>query len=483
MQQGSRPVTITAMSASARVREDRLGLRLRRLKARSSKRAWRYDALRRRMLAAADVLSVLVLAAALGLATGSATAAAVTAAFLPPSILLAKLVGLYDADHRVLRHLTVDEFSRIFRWTVLTLAASLLLLDAFDLLDTRVGWVVLAWVAFITAAAVLRALARALWRRLTPPDRVVILGDGPLVETARRKMELFSDIHADVVLTIPLGVAEPERVSTQEPDWLRDVDRVVLASETLDESFLEALVEVCRREKVRLSVVPPARAHLATAARLTQLGEVPVLEYATWDVSRSTLLLKRTIDIVGAGLGLALFGPLLALAALVVLIDDGRPIFFRQRRVGLRGRPFTMLKLRTMVVGADERLPVSIEDLPDPMFKLPEDPRTTRPGRWLRRLSIDELPQLWNVLRGDMSLVGPRPEQVELVELYAPEHRFRLSVKPGMTGPMQVSGRGDLTFEERLALERDYIENISLARDFRILALTIAPVLSGRGAT
>jgi lipopolysaccharide/colanic/teichoic acid biosynthesis glycosyltransferase len=117
------------------------------------------------------------------------------------------------------------------------------------------------------------------------------------------------------------------------------------------------------------------------------------------------------------------------------------------------------------------------------MFKLPDDPRPTRAGRLMRRLSIDELPQLWNVLCGDMSLVGPRPEQVELVELYPPEHRFRLAVKPGLTGPMQVSGRGDLTFEERLALERDYIEHLSLGRDFRILALTIAPVLNGQGAS
>jgi exopolysaccharide biosynthesis polyprenyl glycosylphosphotransferase len=431
------------------------------------------------MLAVADCVSVLVLAAALYLATGNGTAAAVTAAFLPLAILLAKLGGLYDADHRVLRHLTVDEFPRLFIWTVLTVVAALLVIDAFDQLDTWSGWVLISWLAFITAAMVMRGLARVLWRRVTPRERTVILGDGPLVDSTRRKIALFSDIHADVVQTIPLVSADDLRA---QPEWLLEVDRIVLATETLDESLLEALIEVCRKDKVRLSVVPPARAHLATAARLTQLAELPVLEYATGDVSRSTLLLKRTIDVVGAGLGLALFGPLLALAALVVLIDDGRPIFFRQRRAGLRGKPFTMLKLRTMVVGAEELLPVSIEDLPDPMFKWPEDPRTTRPGRWMRRLSIDELPQLWNVLCGDMSLVGPRPEQVELVELYAPEHRFRLSVKPGMTGPMQVSGRGDLTFEERLALERDYVENLTVLHDLRIMAMTVVPVFQRRGA-
>ena len=116
------------------------------------------------------------------------------------------------------------------------------------------------------------------------------------------------------------------------------------------------------------------------------------------------------------------------------------------------------------------------------MFKLSADPRVTRVGRFLRRLSLDELPQLWNVLRGEMSIVGPRPEQVELVERYRPEHRFRLSVKPGITGPMQVYGRGELTFEERLAVEREYVENLSLVRDIRIVLMTLPAVFGKRGA-
>jgi lipopolysaccharide/colanic/teichoic acid biosynthesis glycosyltransferase len=116
------------------------------------------------------------------------------------------------------------------------------------------------------------------------------------------------------------------------------------------------------------------------------------------------------------------------------------------------------------------------------MFKLRRDPRVTRVGRVLRRLSLDELPQLWNLLRGEMSLVGTRPEQLELVERYGPEHRFRLEVKPGLTGPMQVLGRGELTFEERLAVELDYVENLSIGRDLRILALTPVSVVRGTGA-
>jgi lipopolysaccharide/colanic/teichoic acid biosynthesis glycosyltransferase len=137
-----------------------------------------------------------------------------------------------------------------------------------------------------------------------------------------------------------------------------------------------------------------------------------------------------------------------------------------------------------MIPNAEEALLdlVSFEELDEPMFKLRADPRVTRVGRLLRRFSLDELPQLVNVFLGDMSIVGPRPEQVELVERYGPEHRFRLDVKPGMTGPMQVYGRGDLDFTERLAVEFDYVDNLSLARDVRILFQTIPVALRGNGA-
>jgi lipopolysaccharide/colanic/teichoic acid biosynthesis glycosyltransferase len=143
-----------------------------------------------------------------------------------------------------------------------------------------------------------------------------------------------------------------------------------------------------------------------------------------------------------------------------------------------------MLKFRTMVPEAESLLPslVEIDRLREPMFKLAGDPRVTRIGRLLRRTSVDELPQLVNVLRGEMSLVGPRPEQVELVERYRPEHRFRLVVKPGLTGPMQVYGRGRLEFDERLAVEREYVDNLSIWGDLRILWLTASSVVRGRGA-
>jgi lipopolysaccharide/colanic/teichoic acid biosynthesis glycosyltransferase len=221
-----------------------------------------------------------------------------------------------------------------------------------------------------------------------------------------------------------------------------------------------------------------------TATRLTRVADLPVLEYNTWDVSRSTLFLKRALDLTGSLGSLVLFSPLFLLIALAIFLDSPGSIVFSQVRVGAEGRRFRMHKFRTMVEDAEAQLfkLVSFDSLNEPMFKLANDPRVTRVGRLLRRTSLDELPQLFNVLKGDMSLVGPRPEQVELVERYAPEQLFRLAVKPGLTGPMQVYGRGELTFEERLAVERDYIENLSVGRDLRILALTLPTVASGRGA-
>jgi lipopolysaccharide/colanic/teichoic acid biosynthesis glycosyltransferase len=137
-----------------------------------------------------------------------------------------------------------------------------------------------------------------------------------------------------------------------------------------------------------------------------------------------------------------------------------------------------------MIRGAEAMLPelVSIDDLTDPMFKIKSDPRVTRVGRFLRRTSLDELPQLLNVLRGEMSIVGPRPELMDLVERYSPEHEVRLRVKPGITGPWQVYGRSELSFEEVLAVEREYVENLSLARDLRIVLMTLPAVIGRRGA-
>ncbi len=193
---------------------------------------------------------------------------------------------------------------------------------------------------------------------------------------------------------------------------------------------------------------------------------------------------KRMLDLVGALATLALFALPMAIIAVVIRIDSPGPALFRQIRIGQKGAPFRILKFRTMVSNAEAVLPelVDLDALTTPAFKIPNDPRVTRAGRFLRRWSLDELPQLFNVLAGEMSLVGPRPEEAAVVARYTDDQRRRLAVKPGMTGPMQVSGRGDLPFDERLRLELQYIDRYSVGRDVEIILRTLPAVFSGKGA-
>lgn len=194
--------------------------------------------------------------------------------------------------------------------------------------------------------------------------------------------------------------------------------------------------------------------------------------------------IKRGTDIVGALVGLLISIPLVAIAALAIKLDSPGPIFYQQVRIGEHGKPFRILKLRSMVVDAEQQLEklIDLNQLSEPVYKIKNDPRITRVGKVLRRTSLDEAPQFVNVLLGDMSLVGPRPEEARIVALYQDHHRKRLAVKPGMTGPMQVSGRGNLTLSERLLLEIDYIDHYSLRRDFAILLHTIPAIWHGNGA-
>jgi lipopolysaccharide/colanic/teichoic acid biosynthesis glycosyltransferase/glycosyltransferase involved in cell wall biosynthesis len=193
---------------------------------------------------------------------------------------------------------------------------------------------------------------------------------------------------------------------------------------------------------------------------------------------------KRLLDMGGALLGLGVTAIIGLPIALAIRLDSAGPVIFKQERVGQDGRPFTVYKFRSMKAGAEAELEklLDLDELSQPAFKLTDDPRLTRVGRFLRRWSLDELPQFWNVLRGDMSLIGPRPEESRLVARYNDWHRRRLAVKPGITGPMQVNGRGDLPLDERVRLELDYIENYSLWRDLVILAQTIPAVIKGTGA-
>jgi exopolysaccharide biosynthesis polyprenyl glycosylphosphotransferase len=214
------------------------------------------------------------------------------------------------------------------------------------------------------------------------------------------------------------------------------------------------------------------------------IGGVMALSVAAPQLTRSQAAAKRATDLVLSGLGLLLLTPLLAAVALAIALTSPGPVIFRQERVGLGGRPFVLRKFRTMVAGADGMLGELADrnEADGPLFKLRQDPRVTPLGRWLRRYSIDELPQLLNVLRGEMSLVGPRPPLASEVARYEDWQLDRLEVRPGLTGLWQTSGRSELSFDEYVRLDLFYVENWSLAYDLYLLAKTIPTLLSPRGA-
>ncbi len=264
-----------------------------------------------------------------------------------------------------------------------------------------------------------------------------------------------------------------------------DVSELIVAS-TLRGETLTEVAEVCFVRGVRVLVLPAAGASRSLWAEPTRVGKLPAYQLHPTRLELPSLIVKRAADLVLAGLGLAVALPLMLFIAVAIKVESRGPVFFRQRRVGLGGRHFMMWKFRTMRRDAESRLEevAHLNAYGDGrLFKLARDPRVTRVGRLLRRFSLDELPQLFNVMAGDMSLVGPRPPLPAEVESYEPRHMVRLSVVPGLTGPWQVSGRNLITdFEEVVRLERAYIERWSLRHDIEIMLRTIFVVLSGRGA-
>ncbi|MCC6849207.1 MAG: sugar transferase [Deltaproteobacteria bacterium] len=265
----------------------------------------------------------------------------------------------------------------------------------------------------------------------------------------------------------------------------RPIDEVFLGL-PLDgsEPLIRPIIALCEEQGITVRVV----AHLAALdwgkASIDTLGEQPVITISSGPPDSLRLVAKRLIDLAGATGGLLLLAPVMAAIAIAVKLDSGGPILFVQERVGLNRRRFPAYKFRTMVVDA-ERLQADLEHLNEaegPVFKIEEDPRCTRLGRWLRRLSLDELPQLVNVLMGDMSLVGPRPLPVRDVDRIDTRwHRRRFSVKPGITCLWQINSR-EPKFEEWIRSDMEYIDNWSLTLDLKILAKTIPAVISGQGA-
>jgi exopolysaccharide biosynthesis polyprenyl glycosylphosphotransferase len=468
----------------------------------------RKDALRRRLLFAADVCCCVLAVAAMTLVEGTTDPlwALIT---LPAWLGVAKLEGLYDADHPKIWHLTSDEAPAIFHWITLSVAGTLFFIRALPDETITVESAGTLYAVALASAFLLRAAARAIWRRMASPERALVLGSGSLADAVARKLALEPGHHLSVLEYTggerdddhsngDLGARRTPRADGVVPHEVESLskedlqalvaeaqaERVVLAVPELDEATLARVVSVCRESGVKLSVMPPMRAMLGTAVQLSHIAELPVIEYGTWGTSWSTMAIKRSIDVVLSALAILVVSPLVVVIAVAVRLDSRGPALFTQPRAGRHGKPFRILKFRTMCHDAEERISevLSVDDLREPMFKVRGDPRVTRVGRFLRRTSLDELPQLFNVLRGDMSLVGPRPEEVWLVKRYEETQRFRLEMRPGLTGPMQIHGRGELDFQERMAVEREYVENYSLRKDVRILLRTVSTIFRGRGA-
>jgi exopolysaccharide biosynthesis polyprenyl glycosylphosphotransferase len=250
-----------------------------------------------------------------------------------------------------------------------------------------------------------------------------------------------------------------------------------------DRTLVKHLVLQARRLRLNLKVVPDLYDGLAWQAPLHTLGGFPLMELCRQPIPALGLAIKRITDIVVASLLLIATAPLLALLAILIHLDSEGPVLYIAERVGHKGVKFPCYKLRTMVVGADEQKDElrNGNERNGPFFKLADDPRVTPLGRWLRKLSLDEIPQLWNVLRGEMSLVGPRPHPVDDFERYDIEHLRRLDVKPGLTGLWQVTARRDPSFDTNMALDLEYIENWSLWLDLKIALKTFPAVLRAEG--
>jgi exopolysaccharide biosynthesis polyprenyl glycosylphosphotransferase len=455
----------------------------------------RRGALLRRLLATGDWIAIFAaLCAATALTSTTDVAKLFWAGlFTPAWLLVIKLHGLYDNDHRRIRHSTFDELPSLVSASTLgtIVLDGLLWLSPPGPLSAKSA--IIVGIGALLACFVSRAVLRFAWQRLTGVATGIVIGPAAMADVVARRIATHPEARLRLVgyLSAPRDkdrrAALPRLGSIEEISRVardHDIERVVVAEQEMSERDAEHLIEECKAAGLGLTFLPKHYGLLGPGIELNRLAELPVLDFRFSDPPRSTLAMKRALDIAVSGAMLTLLSPLLALIALFILLDSGKPVFFRQKRAGRDGVPFTMLKFRTMVVDAEERLAelVDLEKLDEPAFKIPDDPRVTRAGKLLRRTSLDELPQLINVLRGDMSLVGPRPEEEAVVALYDERQRARLAIKPGLTGPMQVYGRGDLTFEERLAMERDYLDNLSIAGDLAILLRTPRAIVRGEGA-
>jgi exopolysaccharide biosynthesis polyprenyl glycosylphosphotransferase len=354
---------------------------------------------------------------------------------------------------------------------------------------------------FFLCAWLLLAAARVFARHAIPAARrefgverfVLIAGTGDRAFTHARTLEAWHNRGVRIVGFLATTADAPATVSLnrdydvfplpQLPSMLARhvIDEVHFAVESSELPSLDEAFVLCDEEGVCSRIALDFFPHVNSDIALERIGDTPLLTFTATPDDAVLLLAKRAIDVLGALAALILLSPFLLLVALLVKATSRGPVIFRQQRCGLNGRTFTFYKFRSMVEDAEARVhEVAHLNTKHIVMKIPNDPRQTALGKWLRRFSIDELPQLFNVLRGDMSLVGPRPALPSEVAQYQRWQRRRLRMRPGLTCLWAVEGRDTVDFESWMRLDMEYIDNWSLSLDARILLLTIPQVLSGR---
>lgn len=356
---------------------------------------------------------------------------------------------------------------------------------------------VYSWVLLCLFRLLAGNMAGVIRREFGAPHYVLVAGTGlsarklgaALEMSARFGIRLLGFLAAEdskAPARMQLGAEYDVWPMAELPQLLRRkvVDEVLFAVEGRSLPDLEEILLLCDEEGVRTRVLVDFFPHVNSTMYLERLGPLPLLTFSAAPYDEIRLLVKRSIDVALAAAALLLLLPFMAMIALLVRLTSPGPAIFKQVRCGLNGRKFMFYKFRSMCQDAEEmKAKLAHLNRKTTAFKIPDDPRLTKIGRWLRKFSIDEWPQLWNVLKGDMSLVGPRPAVPGEVELYKGWQRRRLRMRPGLTCLWTLEGRDQLEFESWMKLDMQYIDNWSLGLDWKILLLTIPRVLTGKGAS
>ncbi|MFH1710001.1 MAG: undecaprenyl-phosphate glucose phosphotransferase [bacterium] len=409
---------------------------------------------------------------------------------------LFKLLGLYDKKDITS---TADEASSIFGATiagVLLLFALLFLYREFWFSRALLIYALLICSALmIFSRYVLNSVQRELYKRGVGVRRTLILGAGEIGQGLAFKISTEKEIGYKAVAFLDDDPDKTGRdfygvpvigliISTKNKIKELNIDEVILATGKLRQQKVLDIIMECESEGVEFKLVPGILELIASRISTDEIGGIPLLTIKEIGLQGFNAFLKRFVDICVSLTALLVLSPLIVLFAVAIRLESRGPVLFTQKRVGEDGKMFNLYKFRSMVQGAEGRLEEVIAQKGGDIirFKAKDDPRITRVGKIIRKLSIDELPQLLNVLMGDMSLVGPRPPLPIEVERYSAWHKKRLRVRPGITGLWQVSGRSELSFEDMVRLDIYYIENWSLWMDFRIVLRTIPTIIFGSGA-